>query len=93
MCVCTVRLRPFHDLGLENWHESTRAQRIRKCVPCKLIITMFGCSPEIESAPAREVADDAERPMIPSEPPTAVRASGSQGLPVAVHERTSNISM
>ena len=81
----------IHDLGLENWHESTRAQRIRKCVPCKLIITMFGCSPEIESAPAREVADDAERPMIPSEPPTAVRASGSQGLPVAVHERTSNI--
>jgi hypothetical protein len=81
----------IHDLGLENWHESARAQRIRKCVPCKLTITMFGCSPEIESAPAREVVDDAEKPLVLSEPPTAVRASGSQGLPVAVHERTCNI--
>ena len=81
----------IHDLGLENWHESTRAQRIRKCIPCKLIITMFGCSPEIESAPAKEVADDAEKTMAPSEPPTAIRASGNQGLPAAVHERTSNI--
>ncbi|CAL1160551.1 unnamed protein product, partial [Cladocopium goreaui] len=81
----------IHDLGLENWHESTRAQRIRKCIPCKLIITMFGCSPEIESAPAKEVADDAEKTMAPSEPPTAIRVSGNQGLPAAVHERTSNV--
>ena len=41
----------IHDLGLENWHACTRAQRIRKSIPSHLTITMFGSVPDSESVP------------------------------------------
>ena len=78
------------DLGVENWHDKTRAQRIRKSLPSKLTITMFGCSPMLESAPGSAEADDVAKPTTSSEPPSAVRVSSNQDLPIAVHERTSN---
>ena len=87
-----------HDLGSENWHNCTRAQRIRKGVPSKLTLTMFGQAPSTESTPvpgteSMPIAVPSGAPVEPStgaEPPSAVRASGSQNLPLAVHARSSN---
>jgi len=86
-----------HDLGSENWHNCTRAQRIRKGVPSKLTLTMFGQAPSTESTPvpgteSMPIAVPSSAPVEPStgaEPPSAVRASGSQNLPLAVHARSS----
>ena len=90
----------IHDLGVEDWHKSTRAQRIRKSVPSKLTVTLFGYLPSPESAevPSRESEPTnalAKSPEVPEgnvEPPSAVRATGNQNLPFAVHARTSNIA-
>ena len=90
----------IHDLGVEDWHKSTRAQRIRKSVPSKLTVTLFGYLPSSESAevPSRESEPPdalAKSPEVPEgnvEPPSAVRATGNQNLPFAAHARTSNIA-
>ena len=89
-----------HDLGVEDWHKSTRAQRIRKSIPSKLTVTMFGHLPNLEQAdvPAREsIPADVPVPLsnVPPEsvePPSAVRATGNQNLPIAVQDRTSNVA-
>ena len=87
-----------HDLGSENWHNCTRAQRIRKGIPSKLTLTMFGQTPSTESMPVPGTesmpnAVPSSAPVEPSagaEPTSAARASGSQNLPLAVHARSSN---
>ena len=41
--VCLHRhTNQIHDLGPENWHNMTRARRIRNCIPSKMTITVFG---------------------------------------------------
>ena len=82
-----------HDLGLEDWHRLTRAQRIRKCIPSRLTLTIFGHKPVSESAPALspEPRIDMSNPAD-NEPPSAIRVKGNRDLPMAVHERTSNDS-
>lgn len=43
--ICTHRkTSEIHDLGSEDWHNLTRNQRIRKSVPSRLTITIFGSS-------------------------------------------------
>ena len=80
----------IHDLGLENWHSCTRAQRIRKSIPSHLTLSMFGSLPESESVPA-----DIREPSLcetgPAEEPVpAVSATERQNLPLAGHEHSSN---
>eukprot|EP00435_Cladocopium_sp_Y103_P014084 s526_g3.t1 len=84
------------DFGIEDWHQKTRAQRIRKNIPSKLTITLFGSAPNNESAhvpvpaPVPDASFDEVKAM--TEPMSAVRASGHIGLPTAVHARTSNVA-
>ena len=41
--ICTHRQTgEIHDLGNEDWHSLTRAQRIRKGIPSKITLTIFG---------------------------------------------------
>ena len=81
----------IHDTGVENWHKFTRAHRIRKSVPSRITLTMFGCAPEVKSVSVPVPTVETEKSSALQEPPSAVRATGSFGLPAAVHERTSNI--
>lgn len=75
----------IHDLGQEDWHRLTRAQRIRASIPSKLTITMFGSSnSNVESGPERSHA-----PAVPAEALSepvqgAVRVSRHSELPDAV---------
>ena len=80
----------IHDLGLENWHACTRAQRIRKSIPSHLTITMFGSVPDSESVPTEIREPGLGETRTTDEPESAVRATGSQNLPLAVHERSSS---
>ena len=81
-----------HDCGLEDWHQTNRAQRIRKCVPSKLTVTIFGQKPASELAPAALPISgfDSNQNSTMTEPPSAVRVHRSSDLPIAVHQRTSN---
>ena len=93
--ICTHRQTgDIHDLGLENWHNATRAQRIRKSIPSHITLTIFGSAPMSDSAPAAlpDKGIDMSDPAGSIEPSSAVRAKGNQDLPVAVHARTSNVA-
>ncbi|CAL1128033.1 unnamed protein product [Cladocopium goreaui] len=63
---------------------------IRKSIPSHLTITMFGSLPNSESVPAnaRDLGLGEDGPA--DEPESAVRATGSQNLPLAVHERSNS---
>ena len=74
----------IHDLGKEDWHRLTRAQRIRASIPSKLTITVFGSAQMLESRP-----EEPARSLVPqdgtSEPSqSAVRVNRSSDLPDAV---------
>ena len=91
----------IHDLGNDNWHNLTRNQRIRKSLPSKLTITIFGSQrlPGQESSALPPDETDLQRlpgqasSALPSAetdlPPSASRVVRVDQLPAAC-QRTSN---
>lgn len=60
------------ETPVENWHNLTRARRIRNHVPSKLMLTAFGSEPE--SAPAVRLPEASVDVPSEEEPPSATRA-------------------
>ena len=98
--VCLHRhTNQIHDLGPENWHNMTRARRIRNCIPSKMTITVFGTEkvsePAISEVPEKHLHvshpnRDDEKP-VPEDPNvSAVRVRSADQLPLSVTQRTPN---
>lgn len=91
----------IHDLGSEDWHNLTRAKRIRSCIPSRLTVTLFGskrnpetASMETPKVPVSAPDEPGQVSIMPqsdeADPASAIRVRKPEHLPRAVTERTSN---
>ena len=62
----------IHETEMEDWHNMTRARRIRGHVPSKLMLTAFGTKQESSPVRLPEASPDDSREV---EPPSASRAN------------------
>ncbi len=81
----------IHEFGSENWISLKRAQRIRQCMPCKLMITAFGhpriiSNPEIPQSEPRDPWDQLVHDLQVPDP-------RSQHVPQGEHEPSNSLAV